>query len=213
MPWFWAGFRRGSNKMYGPRRRRMRRRRLLRKLHKLRAAKAKSLSSGGPLGRLHRGRTRARTGGAALLYWTRHGGDRTVTSRRGCRARHRGAWALASAYRGTRRQTCGCCRGSRVLGSDPGRQRLGVRHTHSSASERAWGSFDKDGALSGASGGTVARHRRGRWRCATRVFDDIRGKATRRGGSSPREWRATWPSSGIDSAFRPSLRRNLLAIA
>ena len=67
--------------MYGPRRRRMRRRRLLRKLHKLRAATKQQASASALVGLWDECIADERIpelGGAALLYWTRHGGDRTV---------------------------------------------------------------------------------------------------------------------------------------
>ena len=67
--------------MYGPRRRRMRRRRLLRKLHKLRATKRQQASASALVGLWDECIADERIpelGGAALLYWTRHGGDRTV---------------------------------------------------------------------------------------------------------------------------------------
>ena len=67
--------------MYGPRRRRMRRRRLLRKLQQLRAAKRQQASASALVGLWDECIADERVpelGGAALLYWTRHGGDRTV---------------------------------------------------------------------------------------------------------------------------------------
>ena len=65
--------------MYGPRRRRMRRRRLLRKLQRLRAAtKQKASALVGLWDECIADERIPELGGAALLYWTRHGGDRTV---------------------------------------------------------------------------------------------------------------------------------------
>ena len=66
--------------MYGPRRRRMRRRRLLRKLHRLRAATKQTQASAlvGLWDGCIADERVPELGGAALLYWTRHGGDRTV---------------------------------------------------------------------------------------------------------------------------------------
>ena len=81
MPGFWAGSRPWKHKMYGPRRRRMRRRRLLRKLQQLRAAKRQQASASALVGLWDGCIADERVpelGGAALLYWTRHGGDRTV---------------------------------------------------------------------------------------------------------------------------------------
>ena len=70
--------------MYGPRRRRMRRRRLLRKLHKLRGATKRQQASASALVGLWdeciADERVPELGGAALLYWTRHGGDRTVAT-------------------------------------------------------------------------------------------------------------------------------------
>jgi hypothetical protein len=76
----WAGSRPWQQKMYGPRRRRMRRRRLLRKLHKLRAATKRQQASAlvGLWDECIADERIPELGGAALLYWTRHGGDRTV---------------------------------------------------------------------------------------------------------------------------------------
>ena len=66
--------------MYGPRRRRMRRRRLLRKLQRLRAATQQTQASAlvGLWDGCIADERIPELGGAALLYWTRHGGDRTV---------------------------------------------------------------------------------------------------------------------------------------
>ena len=67
--------------MYGPRRRRMRRRRLLRKLQRLRAAKRQQASASALVGLWDECIADERIpelGGAALWYWTRHGGDRSV---------------------------------------------------------------------------------------------------------------------------------------
>ena len=66
--------------MYGPRRRRMRRRRLLRKLQRLRAATKQTQASAlvGIWDECIADERIPELGGAALLYWTRHGGDRTV---------------------------------------------------------------------------------------------------------------------------------------
>ena len=66
--------------MYGPRRRRMRRRRLLRKLQRLRAATKQTQASAlvGLWDGCIADERVPELGGAALFYWTRHGGDRTV---------------------------------------------------------------------------------------------------------------------------------------
>ena len=78
--WLLAGSRPWQQNMYGPRRRRTRRRRLLRKLQRLRAATKQTQASAlvGLWDECIADERIPELGGAALLYWTRHGGDRTV---------------------------------------------------------------------------------------------------------------------------------------